>query len=77
MKLQNNLFGNMNQKIVWIIILFLISKPFINKEVLIDFFWKRSEYDSLENYLKLCSKGKIMINIFHLFIIKSYIYQDL
>ena len=25
----------------------------------INFFWKRSEYDSLENYLKLCSKGKI------------------
>ena len=38
----------------------MIVKPFINTRSLIEFFLTKNEYDSLENYLKLCSNTNII-----------------
>lgn len=51
-------YSHISSKVV--IIIFLISKPFISIEFIIDFLWIRNQYDSLENYLKLCCNDNII-----------------
>lgn len=55
-----NLLIRSKRKYICLIIIFFISKSFFSNEVLFDFLWMRNEYDNLENYLKLCSKGNIL-----------------
>ncbi len=54
-----NLFVSYKKKYSFIIIIILVSILFINRENLFDIFWKRNNYDSLENYLSLCNDSNI------------------
>jgi len=56
---KNSIFLKSYPKFLLLIKLFLISQPFISKESL-HFFWKRNEYDFLEDYLKSCSNEDIL-----------------
>ena len=58
--MKNKLIKEVNRKFVCLIIIFLISKPFISIEFIINFLWIRNQYDSLENYLKLCCNDNII-----------------
>ena len=54
-----NLFVSYKKKYSFIIIIILVSILFINREYIFDIFWKRNNYDSLENYLSLCNDSNI------------------
>ena len=60
MLIDNILFLNSHKKFFCIIIIFLILNLFIKRNLLLEFFWIKNKYDCLEDYLKLCSKEKII-----------------
>ena len=58
--MKTKLIIDFNRKCLCLIIIFLIINPLISTEFIIDFLFIRNEFDSLENYLKLCCNGNII-----------------